>query len=63
MTIEYVLLMTAMFMLVMKVFISAPSEAFRKAGPKLGARVEKQLETGGGFMRNGQIVTPWRSDQ
>lgn len=58
MTIEYVLLLTAMFMLVLKIFISAPSEAFQKAGPKLGARVERQLETGNGFRPNGK-PTQW----
>jgi hypothetical protein len=62
MTIEYVLLLTAMTMLVLKIFISAPSDAFRKSGPKMGARVERQLETGGGFTPKGQRQE-WGGDQ
>jgi hypothetical protein len=62
MTIEYVLLLTAMTMLVLKIFISAPTEAFRNAGPKMGARVERQLETGAGFKPNGS-PNQWQADQ
>ncbi|HWU42238.1 MAG TPA: hypothetical protein VN132_02330 [Bdellovibrio sp.] len=49
MTIEYVLLLCAVFGLVLKAFLSAPADAFKKAGPKMGARIERQIETGGGF--------------
>jgi hypothetical protein len=62
MTIEYVLLLTAMTMLVLKIFISAPSEAFKKSGPKMGARIERQLETGSGFTPNG-ARHEWGGDQ
>jgi hypothetical protein len=53
MTIEYVLLMIAILGIGLKAFISAPSEAFRGSGPRLGARVERQLDTGQGFKPSG----------
>ncbi|WP_413576528.1 hypothetical protein ACLVWU_00635 [Bdellovibrio sp. HCB290] len=53
MTIEYVLLMIAILGIGLKAFISAPSEAFRGSGPRLAARVEKQLDTGQGFKPKG----------
>ncbi len=59
MTIEYVLLLISMFALVLKVFISAPGDAFKKSGPMMGARVERQLETGGGFKPGGGGKTEW----
>ncbi len=49
MTIEYVLLLISVFAIGLKTFTTAPKEAFKKAGPALGARVEKQLTTGDGF--------------
>jgi len=49
MTMEYVLLLVVVFMFTLKVFISAPMTAFRESGPRLGARVEKQISTGAGF--------------
>lgn len=62
MTIEYVLLLVAMTMLVLKAFISAPGDAFNKAGPKMAARVERQLETGGGFKPGGNRIE-WSAKQ
>lgn len=59
MTIEYVLLLVSMTMLVLKIMISAPTDAFKKAGPRMGARVERQLETGGGFQPGGGGKTEW----
>ncbi|QDK43779.1 hypothetical protein DOM22_00655 [Bdellovibrio sp. ZAP7] len=53
MTIEYVLLMIAILGIGLKAFLSAPSEAFRGSGPRLAARVERQLDTGQGFKENG----------
>lgn len=53
MTIEYVLLLFAVFFIGLKVFISAPGDAFKKSGPRMAARVEKHLETGGGFKARG----------
>ena len=49
MTIEYILLLVVVFGIGLKVFVSAPMDAFKNSAPKLGARVEKQLETGAGF--------------
>lgn len=53
MTIEYVLLLFAVFFIGLKTFISAPGKAFKESGPKLGARIEQQLTTGDGFKPNG----------
>jgi len=53
MTIEYVLLLCAIFLIGLKVFISAPADAFKKSGPRMAARVESHLETGGGFKIQG----------
>lgn len=36
-------------MFALKVFVSAPMEAFKESSPRLGARVEKHLSTGTGF--------------
>ncbi len=49
MTIEYVLLLVVIFGIGLKVFVSAPMDAFKNSAPRLGARVEKQLTTGAGF--------------
>jgi hypothetical protein len=62
MTIEYVLLMIAVFAIGLKTFTSAPMDAFKKAGPALGARVEKQLSTGSGFKPQGTTLA-WDSDK
>ncbi len=62
MTIEYVLLMIAIFAVGLKTFTTAPKEAFRKAGPALGARIEKQLTTGDGFRPQGTRLA-WEPDR
>ena len=62
MTIEYVLLLTATFAIGIKVFTLAPGNAFRESGPKLGARIERQLETGGGFTPDGTKVQWQKKD-
>ncbi|MFM6929444.1 MAG: hypothetical protein ACKOX6_13330 [Bdellovibrio sp.] len=62
MTIEYVLLLTAVFFIGLKAFLSAPGDAFRNSGPRLAARVEKQLATGDGFSPKGQ-KNAWSGDQ
>lgn len=49
MTIEYVLLLIAVFFIGLKFFISAPTGAFNNSGPHLALRVEQQLITGDGF--------------
>lgn len=62
MTIEYVLLLFVVFFMVLKAFVTAPANAFRESGPRLGARVEQQLTTGDGFKPNGKQVE-WIGDQ
>ena len=61
MTIEYVLLLIAIFMFGIKAFVSAPSEAFRTSGPRLAARIEQQLATGDGFAPDGRVIE-WESE-
>lgn len=56
MTIEYVLLLFVVFFIGLKFFMSAPADAFRNSGPRLGARVEQQLATGEGFKPNGNHI-------
>lgn len=58
MTIEYVLLLTATVFLILKAFMTAPTQAFANAGPRLGARIEKQLVTGGGYLSDG-VTSTW----
>lgn len=41
--------MVVVFGIGLKVFVSAPMDAFKTSAPRLGARVEKQLATGSGF--------------
>ncbi|HEX7674717.1 MAG TPA: hypothetical protein VF412_11135 [Bdellovibrio sp.] len=57
MTVEYVLLMVAAIFIGLKLFVSAPTKAFINSGPRLGARVERQLETGGNFQPGGSRNT------
>lgn len=61
MTIEYVLLLIAVFGLTLKFFISAPQDAFRTGGPRLAAKVERQLATGDGFRFKGERLA-WEKD-
>lgn len=61
MTIEYVLLLIAVFGIGLKFFISAPKDAFREGAPRLAARVEKQIATGDGFRINGNRLQ-WEKD-
>lgn len=62
MTIEYVLLLICIFAIGLKFFTSAPADAFRNSGPRMGARVEKHLMTGDGYKPQGQKLA-WKSDQ
>ncbi len=55
MTVEYLLLLITVFGIGMRFFTSAPMDAFRESGPKLGARIEKNIQTGGEFKENGQV--------
>ena len=54
MTLEYVLLLSLFVLLVMGAVTKGPMNAFENAGPKLGARVEKHLTTGVGFVSLGE---------
>lgn len=54
MTVEYVLLLCAVFLIGLKFFVEAPRDAFKNSGPRLGARIEKQLQTGQGFKQDGK---------
>lgn len=54
MTVEYILLLFAVFFIGLKFFTEAPRDAFRQSAPVLGMRVEKQLITGDGFRPNGE---------
>lgn len=53
MTVEYILLLIAVFFIGLKFFTEAPKDAFKKSAPVLGMRVEKQLITGDGFKPGG----------
>ncbi len=48
MTTELVLLLTIFMFVVIGVF-KTPTKTFEEAGPRLGLRLEKQMETGTGF--------------
>ncbi|WP_413289599.1 hypothetical protein [Bdellovibrio sp. HCB337] len=54
MTVEYILLLFAVFFIGLKYFAEAPKDAFKKSGPVLALRVEKQLITGDGFKPNNE---------
>jgi hypothetical protein len=59
MTVEYVLLMFAVFFIGLKFFVEAPKDAFKNSGPKLALRIEKQLITGDGFKDRDGKRTTW----
>jgi hypothetical protein len=61
MTVEYVLLMVAVFFIGLKFFVEAPKDAFKGSGPRLAVRVEKQLMTGQGF-KNQDKPTEWKPE-
>lgn len=55
MTVEYVLLLALFAVAMAGSVIKGPYGAFENAGPKLGARIERHLITGDGFMPNGAL--------
>lgn len=55
MTIEYVLLLALFAVAMAGSVIHGPKNAFDNAGPKLGARIERHLITGDGFMPGGAL--------
>lgn len=61
MILEYILLLTMIVLFVVSVVFTGPNSAFKNAGPKLAARVEKQLITGDRFSRDGvSPATEWK---
>ncbi|MGE0632997.1 MAG: hypothetical protein AB7O96_11350 [Pseudobdellovibrionaceae bacterium] len=61
MTLEYILLFSIFVLMLFGIFWNGPRESFVKSGPRLGARIEKNLVTGAGFQVDGGVVR-WRSD-
>lgn len=65
MTTELVILLT-LFMIVVVGIFKTPTETFEKAGPRLGMRIEKNLETGNGFTartQNSPYPVRWTKKQ
>ncbi len=61
MSVEYILLLALFVFLMMGALIGGPENSFTKAGPRLGARVEKHLITGYGFGKSsGSGASPLR---
>ena len=56
MTVEYVLLISLFVYFLFGALTSTPMKTFGDYGPRLGARVEKQLVTGDGFAKQGQSL-------
>lgn len=55
MTVEFVLLLALYAFIVMRVFLvgdSSPIETFKNSGPRLAARIERNITTGRGFQQN-----------
>ena len=57
MTTELVLLLTIFMFVVIGIF-KTPTKTFEEAGPRLGIRIEKQIETGQGFNKK-SLETPF----
>ena len=56
MTVEYVLLLSLFVYLLLGAMTSTPTKTFEDYGPRLGARVEKQIITGDGFTAQGKAL-------
>lgn len=59
MTVEYILLVALFALFLMSSLTSVPMKTYGDYGPRLGARVEKQLLTGDGFTTQGKAVN-WK---
>ena len=59
MTVEYVLLISLFVYLLLSGLTTQPMNTFKDYGPRLGARVEKQLVTGDGFKKKG-VGLEWK---
>ena len=63
MTVEMVLIVSLWVYIILGVFLGdlGPIETFRRSGPRLAARIEKNLSTGRQFKDlNNQVVPGWR---
>jgi hypothetical protein len=56
MTVEYVLLLSLFVYLLLSAMTTTPLKTFDDYGPRLGARVEKQMITGDGFTTQGKAL-------
>jgi len=56
MTIEYVLLVALFAYFLMGALASTPIKTYGDYGPRLGARVERQLMTGDGFVTQKKAI-------
>jgi hypothetical protein len=56
MTLEMILLVSMFVLFLMGALTSTPIKTYGDYGPRLGARIEKQLVTGDGFSKNGNSV-------
>lgn len=63
MTVEFSLLLAAVFMIGMKFLASAPMDAFKNSAPRLGARIEKHISSGTGFNGKGKAPIQWVDGQ
>ena len=64
MSVEYILLLSLFVFLIMGSLVGGPQKSFSNAGPRLGARVEQHLITGGEFGESdGTKITPlqWKA--
>jgi hypothetical protein len=61
MTAEFVLVLSLFAAFIMGALVTGPTSAFREAGPKLGARIEKQMATGEGFLVDGRGKQAWEN--
>lgn len=59
MTVEYVLLISLFVYLLLGALTTQPAKTFTDFGPRLGARIEKQIVTGDGFTDKGTGVS-WK---
>jgi hypothetical protein len=62
MTLEYILLLVAIFGISLRFMVEAPKKAFHDSGPRLAARVEKHIATGTGFSTTGQGGFRWEPE-
>jgi hypothetical protein len=62
MTTELVLLLSMFVFLVLGSFIgeNGPRNTFKQSGPRLGARIERDISTGEGFNGKGGKANEWR---